>query len=48
MRHRNGLAAPPYSEAQSTAWLTWLARGMQRHGQTIFLIEQLQPSWQNN
>ena len=45
MKHRNGQAAPPYSEAQATAWLAWLARGMQQHGQTIFLIEQLQPSW---
>ena len=26
-------------------WLAWLARGMQQHGQTVFLIEQLQPSW---
>ncbi|HVF58808.1 MAG TPA: hypothetical protein VNJ70_03220 [Thermoanaerobaculia bacterium] len=36
---------PPYSERQATAWLAWLARGMQQHGQTVFLIEQLQPSW---
>jgi hypothetical protein len=34
-----------YSERQATAWLAWLARGMQQHGQTVFLIEQLQPSW---
>src|SRR5262249_5497906 len=26
-------------------WLSWLASGMQQHGQTVFLIEQLQPSW---
>ena len=42
---RNGQDAPSYSEAQATAWLAWLARGMQQHGQTVFLIEQLQPSW---
>ena len=35
----------PYGERQATAWLTWLARGMLRHGQTVFLIEKLQPSW---
>ena len=45
MKRRNGQDAPPYSEAQATAWLAWLARGMQAHDQTIFLIEQLQPSW---
>ncbi len=28
--------------------LTWLARQMQRHNQSIFLIEQLQPSWLEN
>lgn len=35
----------PYTEAQVTHWLSWLARGMQQHAQTIFLIENLQPSW---
>ena len=44
MKHR-GQDAPSYGEAQATAWLAWLARGMQQHGQTLFLIEQLQPSW---
>jgi hypothetical protein len=44
MKHR-GQDAPSYSEAQATAWLAWLARGMQQHSQTLFLIEQLQPSW---
>ena len=44
MKHRRQ-DAPSYSEAQATAWLAWLAQGMQQHGQTIFLIEQLQPSW---
>ena len=45
MGNRNGQTAPPYTEAQATKWLAWLARGMQQHGQTVFLIEQLQPSW---
>jgi hypothetical protein len=27
------------------AWLIWLARGMQAHGQQVFYIEYLQPSW---
>ena len=34
-----------YTEVQATKWLAWLARGMQRYGQTVFPIEQLQPSW---
>jgi hypothetical protein len=37
--------APPYSEAQTKAWLAWLARGMQQHGQTVFMLEQLQATW---
>jgi eukaryotic-like serine/threonine-protein kinase len=36
---------PPCTQEQATRWLGALARGLQRHGQTIFLIEQLQPSW---
>ena len=34
-----------YTQEQVTLWLSRLARGMQKHGQTVFLIEQLQPSW---
>lgn len=45
MAERKGNRAPPYSEAQTKAWLAWLARGMQQHGQTVFMVEQLQPSW---
>lgn len=38
----------PYTEAQVRRWLSFLARNMQQHEQTIFLIEQLQPSWLTN
>ena len=34
-----------YSFSQSVAWLSWLARRMQQHDQTIFYPEQLQPDW---
>lgn len=34
-----------YDEAQVNRWLAWLAHTMQRHDQTVFLIENLQPSW---
>ncbi|MBE7553143.1 MAG: hypothetical protein HS126_18880 [Anaerolineales bacterium] len=35
----------PYPDEQTKVWLSWLALGMMRHNQGIFLIEQLQPSW---
>ncbi|MCP4422047.1 MAG: hypothetical protein GY805_35995, partial [Chloroflexi bacterium] len=34
--------------AELSAQLTWLAQQMRRHNQSIFLIEQLQPSWLGN
>jgi serine/threonine protein kinase len=34
-----------YSRTQSIRWLSWLARQMTQHSQTVFLIEQLQPTW---
>jgi hypothetical protein len=34
-----------YSMNQTRQWLAWLARGMLQHGQTVFLIEHLQPTW---
>ncbi len=45
MRQRNELYSTFFTEAQSRRWLSWLARSMSEHGQTIFLIDQLQPSW---
>lgn len=38
-------SAPKYTEEETRRYLTWLAQGMIRHGQSIFLIESLQPSW---
>ncbi len=34
-----------YTPHQTRQWLTWLAQKMQQHTQSIFLIEQIQPSW---
>ena len=34
-----------YSTQQTIRWLAWLARTMTDHAQTVFLIEQMQPSW---
>src|SRR5262249_28731605 len=42
---RNGKGTQGYAREQTLGWLSWLASGMQQHGQTVFLIEQLQPSW---
>lgn len=37
-----------YSGEEMTPHLIWLARQMAQHNQSIFLIEQLQPSWLEN
>jgi eukaryotic-like serine/threonine-protein kinase len=34
-----------YSKEQTVRWLSWLAANMARHNPSMFLIEQLQPSW---
>lgn len=34
-----------YTEKQTMAWLSWLAKRMSQHNQSTFLIEQIQPSW---
>lgn len=38
-------AKQQYSKKQVKHWLTWLAQQMSRTSQTVFLIEQIQPSW---
>ncbi len=45
MASEGGAARPRYTQEQATRWLSRLARRMREHGQTVFLIEQLQPSW---
>lgn len=45
MFERKGEDHKPYPDNQAKYWLAWLARQMSRHSQTIFLIEQMQPSW---
>ena len=36
---------PPYPHPRTIRWLTWLARGIQHHSASDFLIERLQPDW---
>jgi hypothetical protein len=45
MFERKGKRALPYSKEMTVAWLSRLARGLQACNQTVFLIEQLQPTW---
>ncbi len=45
MFKRKGQGSQLYSAAQTLQWLAWLARQMTQQKQTVFLIEQLQPSW---
>jgi serine/threonine protein kinase len=42
---RHGGAGMRYTTEQTTHWLSWLARQLQQHNQTIFYIEHLQPDW---
>jgi DNA polymerase III delta prime subunit len=35
----------PYAQEQTLHWLTWLAGQMTEQKQTVFLIENLQPTW---
>jgi len=45
---RRGKANQLYTKEQIVGWLSWLAQNMCQHNQTVFLIEQLQPSWLSN
>lgn len=47
MFERRGRRNPPYAKEDSICWLINLAQEMRRRSQTIFLIEQLQPTWLN-
>jgi DNA polymerase III delta prime subunit len=45
MLARKGTAQQFYPKQQTLSWLSWLARRMAEHGQTVFLIEGMQPNW---
>ena len=42
---RRGAPTTPDARKQTEHWLTWLAKAMQDHGQTVFYLERLQPDW---
>ena len=44
---RKGKAGTADGKKQTKSWLSYLAYSMQRHGHSVFLVEQMQPSWLN-
>ena len=44
MFHRRAKATP-YTREQTEHWLTWLAKAMKDHSQSIFYLEWMQPDW---
>jgi DNA polymerase III delta prime subunit len=48
MFSRKGKGTQEYAREHTLSWLNWLAVGVLQHRQSIFLIEQLQPSWLEN
>jgi hypothetical protein len=40
-----GTASLPFPKEKIIGWLSWLARNMREHSQSVFLVEGLQPSW---
>ena len=45
MFRRKGAASLAFPKQKAIGWLSWLARKMKEHSQSVFLVEGLQPSW---
>jgi len=45
MFQRKGLTSLTFPKEKTIGWLSWLARKMREHSQSVFLVEGLQPSW---
>jgi hypothetical protein len=45
MLQRKGTASLVFPKEKIIGWLSWLARKMREHSQSVFLVEGLQPSW---
>ena len=45
MFDRRGKADKPYSDDKTCEWLSWLAQRLALNSKTLFLLEELQPSW---
>jgi DNA polymerase III delta prime subunit len=44
MLNRRG-GSKHYTSEQTRHWLSWLAGRMEEHGQTVFYLEKMQPTW---
>jgi transcriptional regulator with XRE-family HTH domain len=42
---RRSPAPPPFPREQTLTWLSWLARAMRTHDQSVFYLDFVQPSW---
>jgi eukaryotic-like serine/threonine-protein kinase len=45
MFQRKGMTSLVFPEEKMIGYLSWLARKMREHSQSVFLVEGLQPSW---
>ena len=45
MFQRKGMTSLEFPKEKIIGWLSWLARKMREHSQSVFLVEGLQPSW---
>ncbi|NGZ09687.1 MAG: TIR domain-containing protein [Nitrospira sp. LK70] len=45
MFERKGSSTGGFSKDMTIGWLSWLARKMREQSQSVFMVEELQPSW---
>ena len=45
MFRRRGGTPFPFRKVKAIGWLSWLADKMNEHSESLFLLEELQPSW---
>jgi hypothetical protein len=45
MFQRKGTISLVFPKEKTISWLSWLARNMREHSQSVFLVEGLQPIW---
>jgi NACHT domain len=45
MFQRKEMTSHVFSKEKIIGWLSWFARKMREHSQSVFLVERLQPSW---
>src|SRR5262249_20887883 len=45
MFQRKGTSCVEFPKGKTIGWLSWLARKMREHSESVFLVEGLQPRW---